>query len=64
MILYSNDCPKCKVLKMKLDQKNAQYEVCSELDELIARGIMSMPVLRINDEFLEFSEAVKYVNGL
>jgi len=55
LVLYSNDCPKCKVLKMKLDQKNAQYEVCSELDELIARGIMSMPVLRINDEFLEFS---------
>ena len=64
MILYSNDCPKCKVLKTKLDQKNVQYEVCSELDELIARGIMSMPVLRINDEFLEFSEAVKYANGL
>ena len=24
--LYTIDCPKCKVLEMKLDQKNIEYE--------------------------------------
>ena len=64
MVLYSNNCPKCKVLKMKLDQKEVQYETTDNFTVLMEKGIMSMPVLEIDGKFLEFTEAVKYVNEL
>lgn len=64
MTLYSNGCPKCKVLKMKLDSKNISYEEVDDFTKVIEKGIMSMPVLQVDDKFLEFADAVKYVNEL
>lgn len=49
---------------MKLDQKRISYEISSDFDVLIENGLLSMPVLLANDKFMEFSEAVKYVNEL
>lgn len=62
LVLYSNDCPKCKVLKKKLDTSGLEYELCSDMDELVKRNILSVPVLKVNDKFLFFADAVKYVN--
>lgn len=60
--LYSTDCPKCKVLESKLDAKNIQYNIREDLDDLIERNIQSVPVLKIQNEFLLFKEAVDWVN--
>lgn len=63
LILYSNDCPKCKILKTKLDEKNIQYEVFSDVKEMVKRGMMSMPMLEDNGEIMTFFEAIKYVDN-
>lgn len=60
-ILYSTGCPKCKVLKSKLDNKNIDYIVVDDIDEIMSKGIESVPVLEINGEMMNFKESMKWV---
>ena len=64
MKLYTTHCPKCMVLKKKLDQKNISYEESNELDVLVKCGIQSVPVLDVNGELLLFDKAIEYINSL
>ena len=61
-ILYSTGCPKCKVLKSKLDDKNIDYIVIDDIDEIMSKGIDSVPVLEVNGEMMNFKESMKWVN--
>lgn len=61
--IYSTPtCPRCKVLKTKLAQKGIPYEECMDESVMQSLGILSVPVLSVDDKLLDFSEAVKYVN--
>lgn len=62
VVLYSTGCPKCKILEQKLNMKNISYEKTNDVSELIKRGFMSAPVLRVGDEYLEFKAANDWVN--
>lgn len=63
--LYTTHCPKCNVLKAKLDDKNLQYEEVTDIDVMTSLGIDEVPVLQIDDgPLMVFSEAVKYVNQM
>lgn len=64
MILYSTGCPKCNVLKAKLKQKNVDYVENNNVDEMQKMGITTVPMLMINADLLNFTEAVEYINGL
>lgn len=61
--LYTTDCPKCKVLKKKLDEKGLSYVECADIDKMVSKGIMSVPVLEIEERLLQFSEAVEWANN-
>lgn len=62
VIIYTSDCPKCKVLKAKLDSKNIKYSVCSDKAYMIGRGFAEVPKLEVNNKILGFAEAVKWIN--
>ena len=62
VILYSTDCPKCSVLETKLNQKNIEYKTIRDIDLMVKKGFMNMPVLEVNGEVMEFKEAVGWVN--
>lgn len=66
MILYSSStCPKCKVLKMKLDKIGVFYSVNENIEEMTNLGIKSLPVLQTSTgRLLDFPEAVKFVREL
>ena len=65
MILYSSStCPKCKVLKMKLDKAGMSYEVNENIEEMKELGIKSLPVLRLTDKLLEFPSAIAFINDM
>lgn len=64
LILYSTGCPKCKVLKKKLDSKNIQYKEVNDVEEMRKFGILSVPVLRVNTKLYNFTDAVNYINTL
>ena len=63
-ILYTQGCPKCKVLEMKLNQKNIEYETVSDIEEMKSKGISSLPVLEVDGRLYNFTDAVKFVNEL
>lgn len=62
IILYSNGCPKCKILETKLKEKGIEYEHISDMEIMIAKGFMSMPMLQVGDLILNFTEANKWTN--
>ena len=55
-------CPRCKVLKTKLEQKGIPYEECLDEAKMQELGIQSIPMLSVDGQLLDFSQAVKYVN--
>ena len=65
MILYSSStCPKCKVLKMKLDKAGIEYTINENIEDMQALGIKTIPYLQTDDgSLLDFGAAVKYANG-
>ena len=62
VILYSTGCPKCMILKKKLDEKGVAYDVKQDVDEMLSLGIETVPVLMVNGELMTFAEAVRWVN--
>ena len=64
IIFYSTNCPKCKVLETKKKEKNIEFTTCSNMDEMLLKGIKSAPVLELEDNtILNFTDAVRWVNN-
>ena len=59
---YHNGCPKCKVLKKKLDKKQVDYSEETDSEILISKGFKSVPVLEVDGKVLNFMDAVNWVN--
>lgn len=62
VMLYTIDCPKCKILESKLNSKNIPYEVFKDRDKMIEKGLSTMPVLEVDGDLLDFGQAVKWIN--
>jgi len=61
--LFSTGCPKCNVLKQKLDEKGVQYEVSSDTDKMMELGFMAAPVLQVGEEYMDFSKAIQWLRA-
>ena len=62
MILYTVDCPKCKVLEKKLNNANISFEVCKDTKLMAEKNISKLPMLEVDGEMLTFKEAVDMIN--
>lgn len=61
--VYSKpDCPKCHVLKLKLNQKGIEYSEIQDVDKMVEMNILSLPMMDVDGALLTFEQAVKYVN--
>lgn len=63
IILYSTGCPKCKVLKNKLVDKNIDFTENNSTVEMMSIGITQVPVLSVDGTLLDFKDAVSWVNN-
>ena len=61
IILYSSDCPKCKTLKSKLDQKKINYQICNDIELMIKKHFLSLPLLEVDNKIMNYTEAIKWV---
>lgn len=61
--VYSTGCPRCNVLKIKLEQANIPFEIVDDLDFLIKKGFQSVPVLDTGKDLLEFASAVEWIKN-
>lgn len=64
--IYTQDtCPRCKVLKAKLDSKDKEYEEVTDVEEINKLGIMSVPYIQVDDgELMDFGKAIAWINSL
>ena len=60
--LYTIDCPSCLRLEKKLAEANIKFEVCRDKNLMMTMGMSHMPMLQIDDKFLNFKEAVQWIN--
>lgn len=63
IILYTTHCPKCTVLKKKLEQKNISFLENDNIDQMMAIGMMSAPMLSVNGNLYNFPQAIEWVNA-
>ena len=61
MVLYSTNCPKCKVLTAKLQQKNINYTEVNDVDLMQSKGFTAVPMLEVDGVIYDFKEAVKWI---
>lgn len=63
MILHTTEtCPKCKVVKMKLEQAGLEVEINQDISKMETLGIQQVPVLELNNgSLLDFSQIIKYI---
>ena len=62
IVLYTTHCPKCMVLEKKLQQKNIQYEINENIEEMQKLGYMSMPVLNVDGQEKDFKQACAWID--
>jgi len=60
--IYSTGCPRCRVLKAKMEQKGWKYEECLDVEKMREMGIQSVPMLAVDDRLMTFEEAIKFIN--
>ncbi len=63
--MYSTGCPKCNVLKKKLDTKGYKYEIVTDIAIIQKIGeennINTLPILNVNGNVMDFKGAVKWL---
>ena len=63
VILYSNGCHKGKVLKNLLNMLKIKYTEITELEEIEEKRFIPMPILEVDDNIMNFSQALKWIKG-
>ena len=61
IVLYEHGCPRCKILKAKLDQKGIVYETINDIEVMKAKGFEEAPKLEISGVIYGFKEAVEWL---
>lgn len=63
VILYSTNCPRCKILKSKLDDKRMIYSIVNDVDKMLSMGMVVVPVLEVDGVKMNFKEAINWINN-
>lgn len=61
VIFYTTGCPKCAILKKKLDAAHVPYTLNDSVDEMQALGMTEAPALSVNGTLLGFGDSVRWV---
>lgn len=65
VLLYSNECPRCKAVKSSLEAKKIPYEVVSDNDEILKvaqkNNELSLPFAIIDGQFYGAKDLQKWV---
>ena len=63
IVLYTTHCPQCKVLALKLKNKDIAYQEVDDVAVMQEKGFMSAPKLEVDGVVYDFKDAVKWVGG-
>ena len=60
--LYTTGCPKCAVLKAKLDTKGVEFDTVTNTEEMARKGFEYLPILEVDGVIYDFAKAIKWIN--
>ena len=63
IVFFTTGCPKCAVLKKKLDQAHIVYVEEHDMEQMLAAGMKSAPGLMVGSDLLNFGDAVRWVQA-
>jgi hypothetical protein len=52
------------LLERALQEKGVEYESVTDIDVMLEKGFMSVPMLGVDDKNLAFPQALEYVKNL
>ena len=61
--LYTTHCPQCRALESKLEKKSIQYDSCDDTEVMKQLGFKAAPMLEVDGQYMNFSQAIKWVNA-
>lgn len=64
IILYSTNCPKCKVLEQKMSKLNLKFDINNNVDKILELGFQEAPIVQVDEQIMNFTEAVKWIKSL
>lgn len=64
VVLYSNHCPRCNILKSKLTSKGILFSEVDDEETLSTLGFDFMPILEVDGKMMEFGDANKYIESM
>lgn len=63
IVLYSTGCANCSSLAAKLNAKKISYEVCSDMDVIMSKGLLSVPALEVDGVLMNNKQASEWVKA-
>lgn len=63
-MFYSTGCPKCKVLKSKLDSMGIDYTIFNDVDRMVEMGMTTVPNLMVDGKLMNFKESMEWLNSI
>ena len=61
-ILYTIDCPACKILEKKLNAQGIEYDTI-DARENNPKNMTEFPQLEVNGKVMKYTDAVKWVKA-
>lgn len=62
--LYTIECGVADILKKKLTQKGIEFEVVDDIEIFRQLKIDDVPVLKVENQLLGFTQAIEWVNNV
>ena len=62
-IYTTETCPKCKILKKKMEEKGIEFKECTDINVMSALNIHSVPYLEVDNQLMDFGEANNWINN-
>ena len=66
IVLYTTNCPQCHVLEAALKNKNLEYTVVTDMEQIMrvanASGISTVPFMKLDDVIMAYGPALRWVN--
>ena len=66
IVLYTTDCPQCRVLESLLTSKGLQHQRVTDIMEInqvaAAAGLSSVPIMKMDGVVMSYPQAIRWVN--
>ena len=63
VILYSTNCPRCRIIEKKLQDIGIEFLLFNDVDAMIAKGFKEAPKLEVDGTIMDFKEANEWIKG-